>query len=70
MYTFVSEYEDQAIEGVETLIKSVIRMENTGSLSDEDTDECLYYLQKITEITGVEVDFYSLCEDEEETATP
>ena len=60
MYTFLSEATEQTTEKVQTLLESLLQLENTGEISDEDVDECIYYLQKITEITGVEIDFNNL----------
>ena len=60
MYTFVSEQEEKTAETVENLIDSLIEMEDMGSMSDEDVDECIYYLQKITEISGLNIDFNEL----------
>lgn len=60
MYTFVSEATEQTTEKVQTLIESLLELETMGEISDEDVDECIYYLQKVTEITGLEVDFNNL----------
>lgn len=60
MYTFVSETTEQTTEKVQTLIESLLELENMGEISDEDADECIYYLQKVTEITGLEIDFNNL----------
>lgn len=60
MYTFVSETTEQTTEKVQTLIESLLELENMGEISDEDVDECIYYLQKVTEITGLEIDFNNL----------
>lgn len=60
MYTFVSETTEQTTEKVQTLIESLLELENMGEISDEDVDECIYYLQKLSEIVGATVDFDSL----------
>ena len=60
MYTFLSEATEQTTEKVQTLIESLLELETMGEISDEDVDECIYYLQKVTEITGLEVDFNNL----------
>jgi hypothetical protein len=60
MYTFVFEQEEKTAETVENLIDSLIEMEDMGSMSDEDVDECIYYLQKISEISGLNIDFNEL----------
>ena len=60
MYTFVSETTEQTTEKVQTLIESLLELENMGEISDEDVDECIYYLQKVTEITGLDIDFNNL----------
>jgi hypothetical protein len=39
-------------------------MEECGELTDEDVDECVYYLQKVTDIAGIEVDYNELMEYE------
>lgn len=65
-YTFVPEYTEEAIISVSDLVKSLLDMEDSGSITVEDTDECIYYLRKISEITGLEVDFDIFLDDEEE----
>ena len=49
---------------IEQLIKSLLDMEECGDLTDEDVDECVYYLQKVTDIAGIEVDYNELMEYE------
>jgi hypothetical protein len=66
-YTFVPEYTEEAVTSVNDLVKSLLDMEDSGSITVEDTDECIYYLRKISEITGLEVDFDIFIDDEEET---
>ena len=65
-YTFVPEYTEEAVTNVSDLVKSLLDMEDSGSITVEDTDECIYYLRKISEITGLEVDFDIFLDDEEE----
>jgi hypothetical protein len=65
-YTFVPEYTEEAVTSVNDLVKSLLDMEDSGSITVEDTDECIYYLRKISEITGLEVDFDIFLSDEEE----
>ena len=65
-YTFVPEYTEEAVTSVSDLVKSLLDMEDSGSITVEDTDECIYYLRKISEITGLEVDFDIFLDDEEE----
>jgi hypothetical protein len=65
-YTFVPEYTEEAVTSVSDLVKSLLDMEDSGSITVEDTDECIYYLRKISEITGLEVDFDIFLSDEEE----
>ena len=57
MYDFSDECSDSAVVSVTDLVESLIDMENNGDITDEDVDECIYYLQKIAEISGLEVDF-------------
>ena len=64
-YTFVPEYTEEAVTNVSDLVKSLLDMEDSGSITVEDTDECIYYLRKISEITGLEVDFDIFLDDEE-----
>jgi len=64
-YTFVPEYTEEAVTSVSDLVKSLLDMEDSGSITVEDTDECIYYLRKISEITGLEVDFDIFLDDEE-----
>jgi len=64
-YTFVPEHTEEAVISVSDLVKSLLDMEDSGSITVEDTDECIYYLRKISEITGLEVDFDIFLDDEE-----
>jgi hypothetical protein len=64
-YTFVPESTEEAVTSVSDLVKSLLDMEDSGSITVEDTDECIYYLRKISEITGLEVDFDIFLDDEE-----
>lgn len=64
MYNFVSEQQENTTTNIEELISSLIDLENTGNISDEDTDECLYYLQKIVDITGASINFDEYYESE------
>ena len=64
-YTFVPEHTEEAVTSVSDLVKSLLDMEDSGSITVEDTDECIYYLRKISEITGLEVDFDIFLDDEE-----
>ena len=58
MNTFVdSIMSRQTSQTIEELIKSLLDMEECGDLTDEDVDECVYYLQKVTDIAGIEVDY-------------
>ena len=57
MYTFVSEEQENNTTNLENLIASIIELENSGDISDEDTDECFRYLQRIVDITGASIDF-------------
>jgi len=57
MYSFVSEEQENATLSLENLISSIIELENSGNITDEDTDECLNYLQRIVDITGASIDF-------------
>lgn len=65
-YTFDSEYTEEAVFNVSELVKSLLDMEDSGSITIEDTDECIYYLRKISEITGLPVDFNIFLDDEQE----
>lgn len=65
VYTFIPEYTEEAVGSVSDLVRSLLDMEDSGSISVEDTDECIYYLRKISEITGLEVDFDIFLSDEE-----
>lgn len=60
MQNFTSEANEQATEKVTNLIESLMDLENCGEITDEDVEECIYYLQKISQITGAEVDFDTL----------
>ena len=65
MHTFVdSIMSRQTSQTIEELIKSLLDMEECGDLTDEDVDECVYYLQKVTDIAGIEVDYNELMEYE------
>lgn len=57
LYDFSDECSNNAAGCVTDLVENLIGLENTGHLTDEDVDECIYYLQKIAEIGGFEVDF-------------
>lgn len=65
VYTFIPEYTEEAVSNVSDLVRSLLDMEDSGSITVEDTDECIYYLRKISEITGLEVDFDIFLSDEE-----
>lgn len=65
VYTFIPEYTEEAVGNVSDLVRSLLDMEDSGSITVEDTDECIYYLRKISEITGLEVDFDIFLSDEE-----
>lgn len=60
MYVFSTEQTEQTSESIETLIDSIIEMENVGDLSGDDIQECIYYLKKISHITGADIDFDDL----------
>ena len=65
MNTFVdSIMSRETSQTIEQLIKSLLDMEECGDLTDEDVDECVYYLQKVTDIAGIEVDYNELMEYE------
>ena len=65
MNTFVdSIMSRQTSQTIEELIKSLLDMEECGDLTDEDVDECVYYLQKVKDIAGIEVDYNELMEYE------
>jgi regulator of sigma D len=57
----------QAIDNLNELVKSLLDLEDVGYLTATDTDECIEYLRKITEITGVDMNFDIFLDDEEET---
>lgn len=57
LYDFSEDCSTDAAGCVTDLVENLIELENKGSLTDEDVDECIYYLQKIAEIGGFEVDF-------------
>lgn len=69
-YFFSDKLSEVAVDSVSELVKTLLDMEDTGSITIEDTDECIYYLRKISEITGLEVDFNIFLEDEEENFAP
>lgn len=60
MYNFSTEASEQTTEKVTDLVESLVDMEISGDLTDEDLEQCIYYLQKISQITGAEVDFDTL----------
>lgn len=63
MQTFINSImTNQTSQTIEELIKSLLDMEECGELTDEDVDECVYYLQKVTDIAGIEVDYNELME--------
>lgn len=63
---FINSIENnETSQTVEELIKSLLNMEECGDLTDEDVDECVYYLQKITDIAGLEVNYDDLMNDHE-----
>jgi hypothetical protein len=65
MNTFIdSIVSRETSQTIEQLIKSLLDMEECGDLTDEDVDECVYYLQKVTDIAGIEVDYNELMEYE------
>jgi len=64
MEAYISEEQEKTTESIENLISSIVELEDTGSISDEDTDECLHYLQRIVEITGASIDFDEYYESE------
>lgn len=57
MYSFVSENEEKTIETLEGLVNSILEMEQLGDITNDDLDECLYYLRKVSEITGVDIKY-------------
>ena len=63
---FINSIENnETSQTVEELIKSLLNMEECGDLTDEDVDECVYYLQKIADIAGLEVNYDDLMNDHE-----
>ena len=60
MDNFTTEANEQTTEKVADLVESLMDMEICGEITDEDVEECIYYLQKISQITGAEVDFDTL----------
>jgi hypothetical protein len=56
-YFFSDKLSEVAVDSVSELVKTLLDMEDRGDITDDDVDECVYYLQKISEITGLEVDF-------------
>jgi len=69
-YFFSDKLSEVAVDSVSELVKTLLDMEDTGSITVEDTDECIYYLRKISEITGLQVDFNIFLDDEEENFAP
>jgi len=69
VYTFIPEYSEEAVVSVNELVKCLLDMEDSGFISVEDTDECISYLRKISEITELEVDFDIFLSDEEAQET-
>lgn len=63
MYNFVTEQQEVTTESITSIVDALLSMEDDGIMNDEDVDECIYYLQKITELTGVEVNFDELYEE-------
>jgi hypothetical protein len=57
LYKFIEAEEEKTTQTVEELAESLLEMENCGAITDRDVEECMYYLQKISDITGIEVDF-------------
>lgn len=57
LYGFSEDCSTDAAGCVADLVENLIELENNGSLTENDVDECIYYLQKIAEIGGFEVDF-------------
>lgn len=47
---------EQAISNVESLIENLTVLEVTGWLGNEDMDEVAYYLTRIINIVGLEID--------------
>ena len=64
MYNFVTEEQQNTAENLESLIDSIIELENIGNLNDEEVDECIYYLQKIADLTGTSINFDDYYEPE------
>ena len=64
MYNFVTEEKEATTESITSLVDVLLCMENEGAMNDEDVDECIYYLQKISELTGVGVNFDDYYEEE------
>ena len=65
MSTFVdSIISNQTSQTIEELVKSLIDMEECGEINNEDVDECVYYLQKVADIAGIEVDYDELMDYE------
>lgn len=62
MYSFVSEQEEKVTETMQCLVDSIIELEDVGSITDDDTEECLYYLKKIAQIAGSHLDLDDLNE--------
>ena len=51
---------EQAISNVESLIENLTVLEVTGWLGNEDMDEVAYYLTRIINIVGLEIDIYRI----------
>jgi hypothetical protein len=47
---------EQAITNVENLIENLTILEATGWLGNEDMDEVAYYLTRIINLVGLEID--------------
>ena len=57
MYRFQDPVVEEATENVSELVKAILDLEDAGDITDDDVNECIYYLRKISAITGLEVDF-------------
>ena len=61
---FIDAQEEETAESITNLVENLLGMEEMGNLTDEETDICLEYLQKIVKITGTTVDFDQYYESE------
>lgn len=57
LYNFQDPIVEEATVNVTELVKSILDLEDAGDINEDDTDECIYYLRKISAITGLEIDF-------------